>query len=474
MSSIAKHSRRIPRGTALVLVALLSACATQSTGPGEPTVDEVRIAPASVSIFPGQQTTLTATALTATDSVVTGRTFAWSSSNTAVATVSAAGVASAVGLGSTTISASTNGKTGSATLTVSAASLLTLVLTPPSASVNTGATQQFAVAGTWSDGGMTPPAVVYTATGGTISVAGLFTAGGTPGSFRAIAVHQGGTRADTSTITVTAPGGALVNECASPEPGWIWCDDFDVDRLSSYFEHENPGGSFTRVNGVGNDGSYGMRAHWNAGQVSAGALHLAVGRTPQAYFRAADAGTADYRELYWRVYLRNQVGWTGGGGDKLARAFVFASSTSWAQAAIAHVWAGDDNSAFENVLMVDPARGTDAGGTLVTTGYNDFAHLTWLGLVRGTNALFAPANVGVWRCIEARARLNDAGSSNGVMEIWIDGTLDVQKTGLNFLGAFNAYGLNAVFLENYWNNGSPAAQDRFFDNFVVSTQRIGC
>ncbi len=466
--------RSVTVGAALFIVACLSACTPQATEPGGTVVDEVRIAPASVSIFPAQQTTLVATALTSTDSVLTGHAFTWSSSNTAAATVSAAGVVSAVGLGSATVTASTSGRSGSATVTVSAATLQTLVLTPPTATVNTAATQQFAVAGTWSDGATTAPAVTFSATGGTISAAGLYTAGATPGTFRAIATHQGGTLADTSSITVTAPATGLVNECASPEAGWIWCDDFDVDRLSTYFEVESPGGSFTRVNGVGNSGSYGMRAHWNVGQVSAGALHLTFGRLPQAGFRPVDAGTADYREIFWRVYLRNQPGWTGGGGDKLSRAFVFASSTSWAQAAIAHVWAGDDGSAFENVLMVDPARGTDAGGTLVTTGYNDFPNLTWLGIVRGTNPLFADANVGVWRCVEARARLNDAGSANGVMEVWIDGVLDIQKTGLNFLGSFNAYALNAVFLENYWNNGSPAAQDRFFDNFIVSTQRIGC
>jgi ATP-dependent helicase/DNAse subunit B len=31
----------------------------------------------------------------------------------------------------------------------------------------------------------------------------------------------------------------------------------------------------------------------------------------------------------------------------------------------------------------------------------------------------------------------------------------------------------AVFLENYWNDGSPHLQE-YFDSFVVSTQRIGC
>ena len=72
------------------------------------------------------------------------------------------------------------------------------------------------------------------------------------------------------------------------------------------------------------------------------------------------------------------------------------------------------------------------------------------------------------------ARLNDAGQNNGVLELWINGNLDAQASGLNFLGTFSAYGINAVYVENWWNAGSPVAQERYLDNFVVSTQRIGC
>ncbi|MBT8405076.1 MAG: hypothetical protein KJP18_14530, partial [Gemmatimonadetes bacterium] len=81
---------------------------------------------------------------------------------------------------------------------------------------------------------------------------------------------------------------------------------------------------------------------------------------------------------------------------------------------------------------------------------------------------------GSWYCVEARVRLNDAGQTNGVFQLWIDDVLEAERTGLNWVGAYSAYGLNAVYLENYWNSGSPVAQERYLDNFVVSTQRIGC
>ena len=46
--------------------------------------------------------------------------------------------------------------------------------------------------------------MTWSATGGTITTGGLYTAGATAGTFRVIAVQQGGTKADTATVTVTA------------------------------------------------------------------------------------------------------------------------------------------------------------------------------------------------------------------------------------------------------------------------------
>jgi hypothetical protein len=271
------------------------------------------------------------------------------------------------------------------------------------------------------------------------------------------------------TITVTT---VSTGACAAPGAGWIWCDDFEQDRLASYFEYDNAGGGFARAAGVGRNGSYGMRARWgSAGQVEAGSLHLAIGKTPDpATFRSVDAGTQLYRDIYWRMYVRTQTGWTGGSAVKLSRAMVFASA-NWAEAAIAHVWGETDATGY---LNLDPVRGTDAAGTLLTSGYNDFANFTWLGLVRGNTELFAASRAGTWFCVEARAKLNDAGLSNGLFQLWIDGVLDAEKTGLNFLGSYSAFGINAVFFENYWNQGAPQAEERYFDDIVVSTQRIGC
>jgi hypothetical protein len=267
------------------------------------------------------------------------------------------------------------------------------------------------------------------------------------------------------------------NECATPRPDWIWCDDFEQDRLHSYFEYDGANGSFIRAPGLGVSGSFGMRARWGAaGQVDAGALHVAFGKTPQAYIKPVDAGTAVYREVFWRVYVKLQPGWRGGGADKLTRAISFASST-WSEAMIAHVWSGNVNDGGKedpNYLALDPASGTDGGGTLRAAKYNDFSKLRWLGYTRGSTPVFADSAAGAWHCVEAHVKLNDPGSLNGVFELWLDGAREATKQGLNWVGTFTDYGINAVFLENYWNAGAPQPEERYFDNFVVARRRIGC
>jgi len=141
----------------------------------------------------------------------------------------------------------------------------------------------------------------------------------------------------------------------------------------------------------------------------------------------------------------------------------------------APVWSGGGTSGLGiNYLVLDPYSGTTADGRLQTSTYNDFPHLRWLGAVRSSTPIFDRPHIGRWYCVEAHVRLNDAGLSNGGFELWIDDHLEARHADLNWLGSFAEFGINTVFLENYWNAGSPADQYRYMDNFIVSTQRIGC
>ncbi len=118
------------------------------------TISAIAITPATANLAAGatQQFTATATYTDSTQADVTS-TVTWTSSQTSVATVSTAGVAKAIAAGSATITAAMNGVQSTAMMTVTAPvkTLATISVTPSSATVAPGATQQFTATATYSD-----------------------------------------------------------------------------------------------------------------------------------------------------------------------------------------------------------------------------------------------------------------------------------------------------------------------------------
>jgi uncharacterized protein YjdB len=103
-------------------------------------VGSVTVQPASPSLTAGQTTTLTATVTDANGTVVTDRVVTWSSSNNAVATVSATGVVTAIAAGTAVIAAMTSeGKGGSATITVTPLPVGSVAIEPTSVTLLPGA-----------------------------------------------------------------------------------------------------------------------------------------------------------------------------------------------------------------------------------------------------------------------------------------------------------------------------------------------
>ena len=84
--------------------------------------------------------------------------------------------------------------------------LQSIAITPSSATVNTGATQQFSVSGKMSDGSsVSITNATWTATGGTVSSSGLYTAGGTAGSFSVQVTASAGALSASAGVTVVTP-----------------------------------------------------------------------------------------------------------------------------------------------------------------------------------------------------------------------------------------------------------------------------
>ncbi len=266
----------------------------------------------------------------------------------------------------------------------------------------------------------------------------------------------------------------------SPDPAVLFCEDYeDPSPVSSrWVEHNQAGGSFVRVAGEGVGGGHAMRVTYKSGQVGAGWMTRTFGTTPPGFYPPQSHAGRQFREIYWREYIRTGPGWSGN-PYKLSSIYVFASG-SWAQAALAHLWPGGKSH-----LVLDPVSGIGNDGKLATTQYNDFANLRWLGgnnaidagwtgSTQGSTSIFGPQSVDRWFCIEARAKLNTPGQSDGEFEFWVDGQAQARLQGLNWVETWGDYGFNAITLENYWNGGSPQQNVRYRDHLVVSEKRIGC
>jgi hypothetical protein len=219
-----------------------------------------------------------------------------------------------------------------------------------------------------------------------------------------------------------------------------------------------------------------MRVRFQEGEVEAGVLQKAIGRSPDPGMKNASMPDSSFKEIYWKIDLRHQTGWEGGGGDKLSRATVIASK-SWQQGMIAHVWSGGKAETWDYLVM-DPASGIDLNSQLASNRYNDFKNLRWMGGKHGSTPLFRKDQTGKWYCVVAHVKLNTPGKSDGIFELWVNGELQGARYDLNWHAGWNeqpgSYGINAVFFENYWNKGSVKKQERYFDNIVISTKQIIC
>ncbi len=281
----------------------------------------------------------------------------------------------------------------------------------------------------------------------------------------------------TRVVAATADG-APVGECADSagvQRGWLWCDTFETNRLARYFEYDSAAGRFVRDSGVGRNGSWGLRATFRPGFSSSGALKLGVGKTPAGLRSVGD--TIKFHELYWRIYVRFDTGWSGGAGTRLLAATSLVNRRG-AQAMSGYVWPGSTPPA-DKYVYIDPASGTDRAGNVRTLKYNDWANLRFLGTVRDSISPVDSLHVGTWSCLEGHVRLNDSTQANGLFELWVDDTLRARRSDLVWVGAaYQGFGVNAIVIDNAWRTGvlgsTSRSQSRTFDNFIVSTHRIFC
>jgi urocanate hydratase len=191
------------------------------------TLVSIAVTPANQSIADGTSQQYTAIG-TYTDGSTQNLTqaVAWTSSTTGVASISNAsgskGLASSATQGSTTITAALGSVSGSTPLTVTAATLTSITVTPALATINVGATQQYVATGHYTDGStqVLTSSVTWTSSNtadATVSNAsgsyGLATGTGA-GTLTITATAAPGSTAGSATLTVVQPYAYVINSAA--------------------------------------------------------------------------------------------------------------------------------------------------------------------------------------------------------------------------------------------------------------------
>lgn len=143
-------------------VVSFSACGDSPTDPSS-TVASVTVAPTPVTLTAVGATQLfSATARTSDNTVVSGATFTWSSSDPAVASVDDTGLVTALAGGTTNITATSGTVSGSATLTVAQEVASITVMPADETITGVGAEEQFVAEALDSGGAVVSPAPTFT------------------------------------------------------------------------------------------------------------------------------------------------------------------------------------------------------------------------------------------------------------------------------------------------------------------------
>lgn len=143
-------------------------------------VGSVTVAPFTLNLGSGSTVTLTATVKDVNGTTVTDRVVTWKSSDTTVATVSADGVLTGLVAGTATITATSEGRSGTSTVTVVPGPAASVTVTPSATSVRDGSSVQLSASAVDAQGNaITGRAFTWTSSNGsvaTVSTTGRVTA----------------------------------------------------------------------------------------------------------------------------------------------------------------------------------------------------------------------------------------------------------------------------------------------------------
>jgi len=204
---------------AVCTLALAAGCGGDSSGP--PAVSTVSVSAPAGSIVVGQTAQLVATPRDANGNALPNRNVTWATSAASIATVSNAGLVTGVLVGSATISATIDGKTGTRLVDVVPPPVASVSVTAAASTIQAGQTTQATAVTRDAAGNVLTGRVVTWATsnGGvaTVSNQGLVTGVG-GGTVTITATSEGQSGSTTITVTAVIPENAPQIASVTPSP----------------------------------------------------------------------------------------------------------------------------------------------------------------------------------------------------------------------------------------------------------------
>lgn len=222
---------------------------------------------------------------------------------------------------------------------------------------------------------------------------------------------------------------------------WLWCDDFeDSSPLTNRYEDVSTNG-MNRSLDDSNQGQASLKQSYSTNQTNAGWV-----------IKVNDGGFPDH--MFYRVYHKFSAGYTVF-PPKLSRIGHRQRGTTWKEIFRVHTWLKNNGEVTLDVLAENSTQANSGGYLpLRNSGYTLANHAD------------------EWVAIEVEVQLNTPGMSDGLYRLWIDDNLLVEALNIDLRGNTNDK-INEVMLDTYWNAGATSPLDRYYDNFVISTSKIG-
>ena len=245
-------------------------------------------------------------------------------------------------------------------------------------------------------------------------------------------------------ITILYVKTAAGSECetwVTRHPEWIWCDDFESNgELEDRYEDVSLNG-LSQSEESSFDGVISLRQSYEVGQVSAGWV-----------IKVADQGFPDH--IFVRWYHKFGPGYVSV-PPKMARVGYRQRFGSWDTIFRVNAWSISASGELTADVVAQNSSQTESGWLpLRRSGYSSLEHL------------------GEWVAIEIELNLNSPGEADGYYRFWVNDELVIEVQDVDLRGNTTDR-TNEVMLDGYWNGGSTGSLVRYFDNFVISSQKIG-